>query len=80
MSDNAEIPKSATKTVESQTQELRKVAAKGLILIVLDGIYFFCLDPAPVSSYLSSRHVGLRARAPILVYRPGYCVEASGGA
>ena len=38
LSDNADLPKSATKTVVSQIQELRKVTAKRLILVVLDGL------------------------------------------
>ena len=37
--DNDEIPTKATKSLDSQLQELRKVAAKRLILVVLDGVY-----------------------------------------
>ena len=36
--DNDKIPDKATDTVEDQLRELRKVAAKRLILIVLDGM------------------------------------------
>ena len=42
------MPSKATKSVESQIQELRQVAAKRLILVVLDGGY---------SSVLSRSHV-----------------------
>ena len=33
------MPEKATHSVESQTEELQQVAAKRLILIVLDGVY-----------------------------------------
>ena len=33
------MPDNATDTVESQVEELQKVAAKTLILVVLDGLY-----------------------------------------
>ena len=35
--DNDKIPDKATDTIENQLRELRKVAAKRLILVVLDG-------------------------------------------
>ena len=37
--DNEKMPDNATDTVQNQIQELRKVAAKRLILVVLDGGY-----------------------------------------
>ena len=35
--DDSDMPTKATKSIESQTQELQQIAAKRLILVVLDG-------------------------------------------
>ena len=37
--DNEEMPTKAQKSIENQLRELRKIAAKRLILVVLDGWY-----------------------------------------
>ena len=37
--DNEQVPDKATDTIENQLRELRKIAAKRLILVVLDGGY-----------------------------------------
>ena len=37
--DNEEMPTKAQKSIENQLRELRKIAAKRLILVILDGLY-----------------------------------------
>ena len=37
--EHTDMPKAATKSEGNQTQELQQVAAKRLILVVLDGVY-----------------------------------------
>ena len=71
------MPDNATDTIESQIEELQQVAAKRLILVVLDGLFWFCV--ATIISRFYLRHVGRGARAAILMYRPWHCVKASGG-
>ena len=73
------MPENAIDTIESQVQELRKIAAKRLILVVLDGISVQVRSRFLSGHRSFSRHVGRGARTPILMYRPGHCFEASGG-
>ena len=47
------MPTKATKSVENQSQELRQVAAKRLILVVLDGLFWFCVAKIISRFYLS---------------------------
>ena len=61
------MPEKATGSVERQVEELRQVAAKRLILVVLDG--GFQSDVPLLSDHRSfSRHVGRGARTPILMH------------
>ena len=78
LTDDDKLPEKATESLEAQMSQLKKVAAKRLILVVLDG--GFQSDFLLLSDHRSfSRHVGRGARTPILMYRPCHCFEASGG-
>lgn len=82
------MPEKATESVERQVEELRKVTAKKLILLVLDGRLF--VIPKSMHWFLAShsfaacslafphiiRHVGLRARTTFLMHRSCNCLEA----
>ena len=76
------MPEKAKESVESSIAELRKVAAKRLILVVLDGVFSTLLTCAAIScpTFVFHRHVGRRARTAVLVHRPSHSLEASGGA
>ena len=47
------MPDNATDTIESQIEELQQVAAKRLILVVLDGLFWFCVAKIISRFYLS---------------------------
>ena len=64
------MPDKATESVERQLEELRQVAAKRLILVVLDGLCSYICQSHVHLFYLLIRHVGRGTRAPIFVHRP----------
>ena len=67
LTDDDKLPEKATESLEAQMSQLKKVAAKRLILVVLDG--GFQLDFLLLSDHRSfSRHVGRGARTPILMH------------
>ena len=59
--DSDEMTEKAKESIEGQITELRKVAAKRLVLVVLDGLCSACLRFVMFRSFLFFRHVGRRA-------------------
>ena len=62
LTDDDEMPEKATKSMEAQASQLKKIAAKRLILVVLDDMWdaeherpFSCIDPATASKLLVVR-------------------------
>ena len=54
--ENEQVPDKATDTIENQLRQLRKIAAKRLILVVLDGVQF-CVSCHVSRSLCSLFHI-----------------------
>ena len=73
--DNEQVPDKATDTIENQLRELRKVAAKRLILVVLDGVCILWASAQVTFSSLIWHLVSLSDMWDTEHERPFSCID-----